>query len=64
MDLGLSAEALFRCRADQSLSIHGAALAGLVQWRRSEGKKATVDKLLQSLRAAGIHSSVLEEALQ
>ncbi|XP_028250566.1 death domain-containing protein CRADD [Parambassis ranga] len=64
MDLGLSAEALFRCRADQSLSVHGAALAGLVQWRRSEGRKATVDKLLQSLQVAGIHPSVLEEAVQ
>ncbi|XP_040003884.1 death domain-containing protein CRADD [Xiphias gladius] len=63
MDLGLSAEALFRCRYDHSVSAHGAALAGLVQWRRSEGRKATVQRLLQSLRAAGVHPSVLQDVL-
>lgn len=63
MDLGLSAEALFRCRSDHSLSTHGAVLAGLVQWRRSEGKKATVQRLMQSLQAAGIHPSVLDDVL-
>ncbi|XP_071358841.1 death domain-containing protein CRADD isoform X1 [Trachinotus anak] len=64
MDLGLSAEALFRCRADHSLSTHGAALAGLVQWRRSEGRRATVQRLLQSLQAAEVHPSVLQDVLQ
>lgn len=63
MDLGLSAEAVFRCRADHSLSTHGAALAGLVQWRRSAGKEATVQRLLQSLEAAELHGSVLTEVL-
>ncbi|XP_070848381.1 death domain-containing protein CRADD [Chaetodon trifascialis] len=63
MDLGLSPEALFRCRSDHGLSTHGAVLAGLVQWRRSEGKKATVQRLLQSLTAAGVHPSVLEDVL-
>ncbi|KAF7649023.1 hypothetical protein LDENG_00148320 [Lucifuga dentata] len=64
LDLGLSAEALFRCRADHSLSTHGQILAGLVQWRRSEGKKATVRRLLQSLQAADIHPSILQDVLQ
>ncbi|XP_070710087.1 death domain-containing protein CRADD [Pempheris klunzingeri] len=63
MDLGLSAEALFRCRSDHALSTHGAALAGLVQWRRREGKKATVQRLLRSLEAAGVHPSALDEVL-
>ncbi|XP_045897762.1 death domain-containing protein CRADD-like, partial [Micropterus dolomieu] len=63
MDLGLSAEALFRCRADHPLSTHGAVLAGLVQWRRCEGKKATVERLLLSLKAADVHPSVLEDVL-
>ncbi|XP_029350533.1 death domain-containing protein CRADD [Echeneis naucrates] len=63
MDLGLSTEALFRCRADHVLNAHGAALAGLVQWRRSEGKAATVQRLLQSLQAADVHPSVLMEVL-
>ncbi|XP_051276136.1 death domain-containing protein CRADD isoform X3 [Dicentrarchus labrax] len=63
MDLGLSAEALFRCRSDHALSTHGAVLAGLVQWRRSEGKRATVQRLIQSLKAADVHPSVLEDVL-
>lgn len=64
LDLGLSAEALFRCRFDHSLSSQVAALAGLVQWRRAEGKRATVERLLQSLQSAGIHSAVLEDVLK
>lgn len=63
MELGLSAEALFRCRADHPLSTHAAVLAALVQWRRSEGKKATVQRLVQSLAAADVHPSVLEDVL-
>jgi len=63
MDLGLSAEDLFRCRSDHILSTQAAALAGLVQWRRFEGRRATVERLLQSLQAAAIHPSVLEDAL-
>uniref|UniRef100_UPI0037E849FC death domain-containing protein CRADD n=1 Tax=Semicossyphus pulcher TaxID=241346 RepID=UPI0037E849FC len=63
MDLGLSAEALFRCRSDHALSTQGAVLAGLVQWRRSEGRRATVQRLLQSLEAADVHPAVLREVL-
>ncbi|XP_041833510.1 death domain-containing protein CRADD [Melanotaenia boesemani] len=63
MDLGLSAEAVFRCRSDHSLSTQAAALAGLVQWRRSEGRRATVERLMQSLRAAGADPNVMEDAL-
>uniref|UniRef100_A0A1A7YU87 CASP2 and RIPK1 domain containing adaptor with death domain n=1 Tax=Iconisemion striatum TaxID=60296 RepID=A0A1A7YU87_9TELE len=63
MDLGLSAEAVFRCRSDHSLSTHSAVLAGLVQWRRAEGKKATLDRLQRSLQDAGVHQSVLQDAL-
>lgn len=63
LDLGLSAEAVFRCRSDHQLSHHGAVLAGLVQWRRREGRGATVRRLLQSLEAAQVHGSVLEQVL-
>lgn len=63
MDLGLSAEALFRLRSDHGLSVHGAALAGLVQWRQSEGRRARIQRLLQSLQAADVHPSVLQDAL-
>lgn len=63
LDLGLSAEAVFRCRSDHQLSHHGAVLAGLVQWRCREGRGATVRRLLQSLEAAQVHGSVLEQVL-
>ncbi|MEQ2260926.1 hypothetical protein XENORESO_003352 [Xenotaenia resolanae] len=63
LDLGVSAEALYRCRSDHSLNTQAAALAGLVLWRRSEGRKATLGKLLRSLEAAGVHPSVLEDAV-
>ncbi|XP_055367419.1 death domain-containing protein CRADD isoform X1 [Betta splendens] len=64
MDLGLSTEALFRCRSDHPFSTHGAVLAGLVQWRRSEGREATVQRLMQSLEAADVHVSALTEILE
>ncbi|KAM7378623.1 hypothetical protein PAMA_013503 [Pampus argenteus] len=63
LDLGLSAEALFRCRADHLLSTHGATLAALLQWRRAEGKKASVQRLLQSLQTADFHPSILQDVL-
>ncbi|XP_053169817.1 death domain-containing protein CRADD [Scomber japonicus] len=61
LDLGLTAESWFRCRSDNSLSAHGATLAALLLWRRAEGRKASVQRLLQSLEAAGVHRSVLKE---
>ncbi|XP_061124942.1 death domain-containing protein CRADD [Syngnathus typhle] len=63
MDLGVSSAALFRCRADHALSCHDAALAALLLWRRSQGKNATARRLQQSLRAAGVHSSVLRDVM-
>ncbi|KAM9334749.1 death domain-containing protein CRADD [Symphorus nematophorus] len=63
LDLGVSPEALFRCRSDHVLDTHGTVLAALVLWRRSEGKRATVQRLVQSLRNADVHPSVLEDVL-
>lgn len=63
LDLGLSVEAVYRCRFDHPFSHHGAVLAGLVQWRRREGSRATVRRLLQSLEAAQVHWSMLEQVL-
>nr|XP_061809605.1 death domain-containing protein CRADD-like [Nerophis lumbriciformis] len=60
-DLGVSPAALFRCRADHALCCRDAALAALLLWRRSQGKKATARRLRQSLRAAGVHPSVLDD---
>ncbi|XP_054876789.1 death domain-containing protein CRADD [Poeciliopsis prolifica] len=63
LDLGVSAEALYRCRSDHSLNHWGAVLDGLVLWRRAGGRRATLGRLLRSLEAADLHPSVLEEAL-
>lgn len=64
LDLDLSSEDLYRCRADHPLDAHMAALEGLVQWRRSNGKKATVKRLMESLEAAEIHPSLLRDVLR
>ncbi|KAL0962809.1 hypothetical protein UPYG_G00345760 [Umbra pygmaea] len=61
LDLGLSTGALYRCRVDHPLSSHGQVLAGLVQWRQSQGKRATIHRLLQSLQATDIHPSTVKE---
>lgn len=63
LDLELTTEDLYRCRADHLLDTHGAALEGLVHWRRSQGKRATVKRLVKSLEAAEIHPSVIHDAL-
>ncbi|KAG7232442.1 hypothetical protein INR49_008862 [Caranx melampygus] len=63
MDLGLSSESVFRCRADHGLSSQGAALAGLIQWRRAKGRGATIHRLIQSLQAADLHPSILQDVL-
>lgn len=63
LDLGLSAETLFRCRADHPLSSHGSILAALLHWRRGGGKGATLRTLIQSLRRADVHPSVVRELL-
>nr|XP_057923479.1 death domain-containing protein CRADD [Doryrhamphus excisus] len=63
MDLGVSAAALFRCRADHALSCRDAALAALLLWRRAQGKGATLSRLEQSLQVAGVHPSVLRDVL-
>lgn len=64
LDLGVSAGALYRCQADHPLDAHGQALAGLVQWRRSQGRSATVARLLPSLRAADVHPSTVKEVFR
>ncbi|KAJ8006826.1 hypothetical protein DPEC_G00111250 [Dallia pectoralis] len=61
LDLGLSAGELYRCRADHPLNTHGQVLAGLVRWRQSQGRRATVHRLIQSLQANDIHPSTLNE---
>lgn len=64
LDLELTTEDLYRCRADHQLDTHGAALEGLVLWRRTQGKRATVKRLIKSLEAAEIHPSMLQDALR
>ncbi|XP_077450243.1 death domain-containing protein CRADD [Stigmatopora argus] len=63
LELGVSSAALFRCRADHALCSRDAALAALLLWRRSRGKEATAARLRRSLRAAGVHPSVLDDIM-
>uniref|UniRef100_A0A4W5JVB2 Death domain-containing protein n=1 Tax=Hucho hucho TaxID=62062 RepID=A0A4W5JVB2_9TELE len=64
LDPGLSTGALYRCRADHPLSLHGQVLAGLIQWRQSQGRSATVHRLLQRLQSTDVHPSTLDEVFQ
>ncbi|KAJ8411386.1 hypothetical protein AAFF_G00173920 [Aldrovandia affinis] len=64
LDLGVSAAQVVRCRADRPHDLRGQALAGLVLWRQASGREATVQRLLQSLQAAQIHPSLLEEVFR
>uniref|UniRef100_A0A8C7MZG7 Death domain-containing protein n=1 Tax=Oncorhynchus kisutch TaxID=8019 RepID=A0A8C7MZG7_ONCKI len=64
LDLGLSTGALYRCRANHPLSLHGQVLAALIQWRQSKGRSATVHRLLQSLQSTDIHPSTLDEVFE
>ncbi|CAN9508342.1 unnamed protein product [Ophioblennius macclurei] len=63
LELGLSAEDVFRCRSDHALSTQAAALAGLIRWRRAGGRRATVRQLQESLQAVDLHPSMLEDIL-
>ncbi|XP_026065490.1 death domain-containing protein CRADD [Carassius auratus] len=61
LDLGLSSADLYRCCADQPLSVQSQVLAALVMWTQRNGREATVRRLLQSLQAADIPPSVLQQ---
>ncbi|KAL2102561.1 hypothetical protein ACEWY4_001729 [Coilia grayii] len=61
LDLGLSAEDVYRCRANHPLAVRSQVLAGLVLWRQRSGRAATVRELLQSLRAAELHPSIVDQ---
>uniref|UniRef100_A0A673KYE5 CASP2 and RIPK1 domain containing adaptor with death domain n=1 Tax=Sinocyclocheilus rhinocerous TaxID=307959 RepID=A0A673KYE5_9TELE len=61
LDLGLSAADLYRCSAEHPLAVQSQVLAGLVMWTQRNGREATVRRLLQSLQAADIPPSVLQQ---
>lgn len=61
LDLGLSSADLYRCCADHPLVVQSQVLAGLVMWTQRNGREATVRRLLQSLQAADIPPSVLQQ---
>ncbi|XP_016134443.1 death domain-containing protein CRADD-like [Sinocyclocheilus grahami] len=61
LDLGLSSADLYRCCAEHPLAVQSQVLAGLVMWTQRNGREATVRHLLQSLQAADIPPSVLQQ---
>ncbi|XP_063073610.1 death domain-containing protein CRADD [Engraulis encrasicolus] len=64
LDLGLSAEDVYRCQANHPLAVRSQVLAGLVQWKQRSGRAATVRELVRSLQAAELHPSILDQVLQ
>ncbi|XP_053540358.1 death domain-containing protein CRADD-like isoform X1 [Ictalurus punctatus] len=58
LDLGLTSVEITRCRADHPHSSHSQVLAALVMWKQTQGRSATVQRLLQSRQ---IHPSSLNQ---
>ncbi|NP_001188242.1 death domain-containing protein CRADD [Ictalurus punctatus] len=61
LDLGLTSVEITRCRADHPHSSHSQVLAALVMWKQTQGRSATVQRLLQSLQYSEIHPSSLSQ---
>ncbi|XP_065124623.1 death domain-containing protein CRADD isoform X1 [Paramisgurnus dabryanus] len=61
LDLGLSSADLYRCCADHPFAVQSQVLTGLVMWTQRNGRKATVQRLLQSLQTADVPPSVLQQ---
>ncbi|KAB5566002.1 hypothetical protein PHYPO_G00248040 [Pangasianodon hypophthalmus] len=61
LDLGLTSVEISRCRADHPHSSHSQVLAALVMWKQTQGRRATVQRLLQSLQNSEIHPSSLNQ---
>ena len=61
LDLGLSTEDVYRCRTSDPFTMQNQVLAGLVLWKQRSGRTATVHRLIQSLRAAELHPSILDQ---
>ncbi|KAG7324188.1 hypothetical protein KOW79_012204 [Hemibagrus wyckioides] len=59
LDLGLSSVEISHCRADHPNNNHCQVLAALVTWKQTQGRRATVQRLLQSLQNSEIHLSSL-----
>ncbi|GAA6086845.1 death domain-containing protein CRADD [Tachysurus ichikawai] len=61
LDLGLTSVEISRCRADHPHNSHSQVLAALVMWKQTQGRRATVQRLLQSLQNSEIHPSSLNQ---
>lgn len=64
LDLGLSCADLYRCCSDHPLAVQSQVLAGLVMWTQRNGRGATVQRLIQSLQAADVPPSVLQQVFK
>lgn len=61
LDLGLTSAELSRCRGDHPHASHSQVLEALVMWKQTRGRRATVQRLLQSLQNSEIHVSSLNQ---
>ncbi|KAK3558277.1 hypothetical protein QTP86_013928 [Hemibagrus guttatus] len=61
LDLGLSSVEISHCHADHPHNSHCQVLAALVMWKQTRGRRATVQRLLQSLQNSEIHLSSVNQ---
>ncbi|XP_006633431.1 death domain-containing protein CRADD [Lepisosteus oculatus] len=64
LDLGLSSNDIYRCKANHCLNVQSQALAAFVLWKQKFGKRATVRCLHNSLLTAEIDTSVVDDIFQ
>lgn len=61
LDLGLTWADISRCRTDHPHSSHNQVLEALMMWKQTQGRRATVQRLLQSLQNSEIHPYSLKQ---
>ncbi|KAK6482593.1 death domain-containing protein CRADD [Huso huso] len=64
IELGLTTNDIYRCKANHSCNVQSQTMAAFVMWKQRFGKRATVQCLLSSLEAAEIDPSVMDDIFQ
>ncbi|MGH0139307.1 UNVERIFIED_CONTAM: hypothetical protein FKN15_025137 [Acipenser sinensis] len=64
IELGLTTNEIYRCKANHSCNVQSQTMAAFVMWKQRFGKRATVQCLLSSLEAAEIDPSVMDDIFQ
>lgn len=62
--LGLDHVEVYKCKVQHPHCVHSQAMEGLVKWKQHMGRKATMQRLWDALKAAEVHPSALETMLR